>query len=419
MSLQKIDNKNTPDGPVNLDRDVILWTVAGRGTPKHETKWFSRIVACGDDIEHYTKGTPRHCRRPTCSACASYTMHRDAPEQAQRVFSMSKQAHHTDGWKYGRKLHATISIPPELYYKALTRGGYEWLKKTALRIAQQCGIVGGVLIFHPFRQNGIADDDDLDPNYQPVETNDGNKYCARFAPHFHIVGFGWIENTAEIYEKTGWVVKNIRTRDKSIKTLHDVESIILYLRSHAGVLDDSSPAQWKLKSVVYFGACGPRVMKLTAYLDVDTPQICPECGTPLQLHDVHGRNNDTTRRGPFMTRRSYPIYSTPTGYDRTVELIKDNSGYPAEILRELDVRIDLGVCALSLKEFGRVVAPFDAQTLDGTLHTITPQYGVRLKKTRMKEKPHPTVRTDHLPTKTDGFECEIWIDYHYPALDEV
>lgn len=421
---------DTPDGLLNLDLDSIHWTVGGRGKPKHDTSFFSRLVSCGEDSEHYTVGTARHCTRPSCAACYSYTIRHDVDRQAQRVLSMAKIVKARGGWKMGRKLHATISVPPELYYKLLSWDGYQWIKDNVLKIAQSCGIVGGIYIFHPYRQNGVNDEDDLGEDYTPTQTNDGDKHSSRFAPHFHIVGFGWIENTPEIYAKSGWIVKNIRTGKNTIKTQTDIEALLVYLRSHAGVIDELSPSQPRYRTINYFGACGPRVMSIVDYLDRYRAEICPECGAPLMLYDVHGRNNDISPHGPLIHRDRYPIFAL-RGSPDLKKFIRENSGSPADIVRYLDSRPDLGACAIDYREFVHQSAPWQVQTLDGALHTVPYEWVVIHKSTKSEQKPtkqslnHDENKTingantkQSLPAPIDGGYGDYFVDYHYPPIPE-
>lgn len=415
---------DTPDGEINLDHDAIHWTVGGRGKPKHDTSYFSRIVTCGEDAEHYTVGTARHCTRPSCSACYGYTLRHDVDKQAHRVFSMAKTIKARGGWKMGRKLHATISIPPELYYKLLTWDGYQWIKNMVLKIAQSCGIVGGIYIFHPYRQNGVNDEDILAEDYTPAQTNDGDKHSSRFAPHFHIVGFGWIENTPEIYTKTGWVVKNIRTGKHSIRTLADIEALLVYLRSHAGVIDESSPSQPRYRTINYFGACGPRVMSILAYLDRYRAKICPECGAPLMLHDVHGRNNDTSLRGPLIHRDRYPVFALRGSSDMK-NYIRENAGNPGDVIRYLDKHPEIGACAIDYKEFLHQSKPWQGQTLDGVLHTVPYEWAISLKpeKNQSYHDEHKTINganniQSSPPALIDGGFGDYFPDYHYPPVPE-
>lgn len=411
---------DTPEGMLNLDKDAIQWTVGGRGKPKHNTQYFSRIVSCGEDSEHYTIGTFRHCTRPSCSACYPYTVRTELTEQSQRIVAMSKKVKSARGWRMGRKLHATVSVPPELYYKALSKDGFDDLRKTAVKIAQSCGIVGGLMIFHPFRQNGVNDDDDLPEEYTPADTNNGDKHDSRFAPHFHIVGFGWIDGTPELYLNSGWILKNIRTGKRTIRTQADIESIILYLRSHAGVIDDSSPFQGRIKTLTYFGACSPRSMSLTGWIDVYTPQICPECGAALRLYDVHGRNNDISPHGELMRRVRISIYSDRENSPDLIRLIKDNAGYPSEIVRYLDNHPQLGVMAYDLRGFISKTAPMDIQCLDATVHTVAPVCVVSVKPSKNHDE-RKTIRANIPPINPpapDGGFGDYFPDYHYPPIPE-
>lgn len=91
---------------------------------------------------------------------------------------------------------------------------YKRLKKLALRAARRAGVRGGCIIFHPWREN---------------ESADGTKNGTwRFSPHFHILGYGWVTETSDVYQETGWLVHNVGVRKSVYATL-------MYQLSHAGV----------------------------------------------------------------------------------------------------------------------------------------------------------------------------------------
>jgi len=63
------------------------------------------------------------------------------------------------------------------------------------------------------------------------------------APHFHILGYGWMGDAGEEYRQSGWIVKNLKKR-KSIR------ASIIYLLSHAGLWREDPRA---VHSLSYFG----------------------------------------------------------------------------------------------------------------------------------------------------------------------
>jgi hypothetical protein len=130
-------------------------------------------------------------------------------------------------------------------------------------VARAAGLRGGCLIFHPWREH-------------KDETGRGLGDWF-WSPHFHIVGYGWISQTA--YARTGWVVKNHGLRKSVYETLS-------YQLSHAGVhmpqkgilpvAKGSKPH--KFCTLVWFGCCSYNKLKVAKRVERAT---CPECGYEL------------------------------------------------------------------------------------------------------------------------------------------
>ena len=148
----------------------------------------------------------------SCPACYYYEITYNATQQAIKLFTGSKYATISD---YRNKYiqHVVASPPERLYFKFLTWEGFQEMKRYAIKVASDAGITGGLIIFHPYRQNGINDDDlsTLPDDYTPAASNDLDKHHARFAPHFHILGFGYTEKaSADFMEKhKGWLYSSL------------------------------------------------------------------------------------------------------------------------------------------------------------------------------------------------------------------
>ena len=122
----------------------------------------------------------------------------------------------------------TVSPDKRAWSKYDQTKGYRKTRRKAIRIAKKAGMIGGALIFHPYRED--------------------SKNYWYFSPHFHILGYGWIVQTATIYDKTGWIVKNHRVRKSIGATAY-------YQLSHAGVKTRHHVISW-------FGALSTRALKV-------------------------------------------------------------------------------------------------------------------------------------------------------------
>ena len=111
-------------------------------------------------------------------------------------------------------------------------------------MAKRAGIEGGLDIVHPFRKKGKE---------------------WYLSPHFHYLAFGWVSSTNEIFQKSGWLVKNIGIRENPIGT-------IMYLLSHAGV-------KKRRHSITWFGNLSYSKLKVEK---LDFHIKCPECNGNFQ-----------------------------------------------------------------------------------------------------------------------------------------
>jgi hypothetical protein len=120
------------------------------------------------------------------------------------------------------------------------------MKKEVYRILKEVGAIGGASIFHPFRYNVI-------------------ELMWFYSPHFHIVGFGWIDGTQELYNKEGWIVKNKGIRESVFGTFH-------YQLSHCGIKKG-------VHSLVWFGDLSYSKLKMEKEPETN---VCPICNAKLR-----------------------------------------------------------------------------------------------------------------------------------------
>ena len=180
----------------------------------------------------YVKGYRRSCGRAECPICYE----KWGSKEAHRI------EHRFKYWrgKYRRAIHVVFSSPAkdlELDYPKLRRRLYG--------IAKKVGLMGGSVIFHPFRQM------------------EGKRWV--LSPHFHVLGFGWICRVREVNAETDWVVKNVGVRKS-------VYATAMYQLSHAGVHP-------KRHTVTWFGKLSYNQLKAPKF-EVEK-EVCPLCGKRL------------------------------------------------------------------------------------------------------------------------------------------
>ena len=182
----------------------------------------------------YVKIYKRTCARAECPICYESWAGKEGGKIQDRLQRSRKKS---------RPIHLIVSPPVEFWI----RHSFEELRREAYRIAKKSGFKGGSCIFHPFRQNELTKE-------------------WYFSPHFHMIGFGWIQHTKEGYQEHGWVVKNAGIR----KT---VGGTALYQLSHAGI-------HGSYHTVTWFGSLAYNKLKIPA--QVPEKECCPICGEPLK-----------------------------------------------------------------------------------------------------------------------------------------
>jgi hypothetical protein len=183
----------------------------------------------------YIKTFQKSCYRADCEICYKKWMAREANKSTRRIEKYEKLS--------GKNVkHIIVSVPLWLHYTPKKE-----LAKQSYKILKEIGCIGGATVFHPFRYR---------------------KECKEwyYSPHFHVLGFGWIEKTAENYQKNGWVVKNKGTRDSTFATVY-------YQLSHAGI-------KKRHHTLVWFGDLSYSKLKME-----EEPEngVCPICKGELRL----------------------------------------------------------------------------------------------------------------------------------------
>jgi hypothetical protein len=188
----------------------------------HKTKF--------DYVERYQKS----CYSASCKVCYKKWLAREASRATERLERGEKKLEKPPK-------HIVLSPPSWLHHNNLKD-----LKKVGYRIMKTAKADGGVMVFHAYRKNH--------------ETR-----TWYFSPHFHIVGFGWIDGVAEIFKKDGWVIKNKGTRDSVFQTVY-------YLLSHCTIVKDRH-------SVTWFGEVS--YSKLKIQKEDENGKKCPDCNCEL------------------------------------------------------------------------------------------------------------------------------------------
>jgi len=138
-------------------------------------------------------------------------------------------------------------------------------RRQAYEIARTCGLIGGAMLFHPYRLKCSLCGSTIDDYTDSCSKCGLSSFLWHWSPHFHVLGFGWIVNTAETYEKHGWIVRNLRVR-KSVYWSFQ------YLLSHSGVSS--------VHTTTWFGRLAYNMLRAVPKLGV-LHEVCPFCMAPL------------------------------------------------------------------------------------------------------------------------------------------
>lgn len=179
----------------------------------------------------YLERHKNSCHRPLCPTCWPDWANREKDKAAQRLRAFVLRGRNL------KPIHVTVSVPSFDWGLSLPE-----MRQKVYRALKAVHCLGGMLIYHPKRQN----------KYERTWY---------FSPHFHVLGYGWILDVRRNYVESGYVVKNIGIR----KT---VEGIIFYQLSHCGVSSDHHAVTW-------FGALS--YGKLHVEYEEESPSECPLC----------------------------------------------------------------------------------------------------------------------------------------------
>ena len=197
----------------------------------------------------FVKTFEKQCFRASCEKCASSWISRESNKSASRL-------EHYQNMTNQESKHIILSPPEYLLNKPIPE-----VIKEAYKILKNLNAKGGCLIVHPFRA------------YKQTLLDGKIKLVWFPRLHFHVVGFGWLGNTAENYRRSGWVVKNKGERDSNYGTIR-------YILSHAGIKKRQHTLRW-------FGDLSYSKLSMPKY--ESELNLCPYCSEKMvHVLDVDG-----------------------------------------------------------------------------------------------------------------------------------
>ena len=284
-----------PNYSIRLYVDVKAWRPLGWNLPSNGMAyelcghvWYDEGRGCLRAQDHpegkiYVRLVAATCFRAMCPVCYQKWAAREAGHIEDKFKRLSRNNAEAKVPGLGRPIHVVIGVPEADAH--LMHDDIKGLRAKMYAIAKRVGIKGGCAIFHPYANEKMHEETPekvlIDKSTGDFALDSLREYYAKIdrhvrfwyvRPHFHDICYGWIDEEAvkEVYEETGWIVKNLGVRDSVRNTAH-------YQLSHCGVKKGVQTVTWfgdlsnrnyhKLKPLPKFKPTKPK---------------CPECGTSLQ-----------------------------------------------------------------------------------------------------------------------------------------
>jgi hypothetical protein len=245
-----------------------FWWMPSSGVAKDDCGEFLKRVRCVED-DHDDWVILRHCDDPRCPVCWDHWAGRGAFRAGER-FLQAEPLWRQLGHRLGVPKHVTFSPPQEEATVLMaTKEGFRRLRKSLVKWARWAGMVGGAVVFHPFRERG------------------GSWFPS---PHFHVVGYGYLVPADVFHGKSGWVYKNLGIRDS-------VPGTIKYALTHCGVAYDDDD-QRMFHALTWFGKLSYNQIVIDTRERGYVTVPCSVCGGDLHEFDQEGVDD----RGLFLLK---------------------------------------------------------------------------------------------------------------------
>lgn len=236
--------------PVMRDTVSRFVSLPGQGAPGSECGTATTFIClnkkCGKLFS-----IPAECSERQCPHCSYLWVRKEARIMKARVWD-GRDYYRKNGERPLRLHHLVVSyrigIPDD-------RDAYRGLRRHAYQLALKAGLLGGCIVFHPWRESRDTAAFDV------------------VGPHFHIFGLGkWIRPSTEVVLYDLDVIFK-RVKHFNAKQIDPWE----YVLTHCGIVEG-------MHAVVWFGSLAynkmPRgELESAAYEKSTRTPLCPHCGS--------------------------------------------------------------------------------------------------------------------------------------------
>lgn len=298
----------------------------GRKTCGHvPEKGVGACPDCGNTVK------VRHlwCYCPSCRVCFKYGAEnaRSCARIVERL-EACMVLYGEIGKPLGGVQQVIVSPPQEWALKRMeTVGGMKYLRTMGYRLMRESGLKGGHPVFHAFRFEDWAKE------AFKVAKKNGYEYgiweWARendiaypgesiyFSPHFHIFGWGFLDNSDVFFKRTGWIYKKKVDAESGNVVYYEGEDLkraVRYVLTHRSVI--SEPGTGKRLNM-----CNPIGVLSSHNIGKDeniehVPDTCDYCNA--ELEHVEGWVEVQLPDGSYSVGcQGFDVFGKPIGFDLT------------------------------------------------------------------------------------------------------
>lgn len=323
----------------------VDWSLPGHGKTSRFDNTFYRkritthVTACPTCGKVTTYA--QHCDKISCPECWLRAINELSRSGTDKLIS-ARNLYHPNHLRDRSLHHLVVSVPKHRWNDIYTQDGYESLRKYANKIAKEIGLLGSISIFHPFRRNGV-DDDLVTENYKPDDENNLDDMEWRLGPHFHIIGYGFIDqNSKEWMDRhDGWFFSSLRTGKKRITTKKQLFTLVRYVLSHAGI--GSREDMKDYQTITYNGELNSRMTVKVATLEAFREKRCQTCNDVCRHLELDFKNDTVIDTGESRDIQKFDIYERKDGRDITHFHVQQHINQPLILLESFK---DLISCPL-------------------------------------------------------------------------